>query len=199
MRTSLGVGYHADYYQKNKERIKERNLKKWEENKSKDYPMEQTCSTCGESKPIKAFTFLKRKFKYELQCSRCKYETSKKRAKKLLVLGLCVSCSKPREDLDKKYCTTCGKKYAKKKKEGRLGVKVEAINFLGGKCVRCGLVEDIPDVYDFHHQSGEKEINIGQLITNKSSLDKVQGELSKCILLCANCHRIIHWEMNNKE
>ena len=38
--------------------------------------------------------------------------------------------------------------------------------------------------------SKEKDFNIGQFIT--CSWDKVKKELDKCLMLCANCHRIEH-------
>lgn len=75
------------------------------------------------------------------------------------------------------------------KRENRL---VAAIEHLGGKCSRCGGV--FPScVYDFHHVNrDEKEFTIGEnmLVGEKRFWD----EINKCVLLCSNCHRIVHKE-----
>ena len=46
------------------------------------------------------------------------------------------------------------------------------------------------------HQTGDKEFNVSKFVnSNYPSLknkEKVLTELSKCILVCANCHREIH-------
>ena len=86
------------------------------------------------------------------------------------------------------YCKKCRIEYCK---ERVLNTKQKAIEYLGGKCVDCGLFDD-PCVYDFHHLNpNEKEISFGK---NKSlSFDKIKSELDKCVLLCSNCHRKRHY------
>ncbi len=65
--------------------------------------------------------------------------------------------------------------------------KKRLIEIKGGKCCRCNGVFP-PEVYDFHHTDPkEKEGSIMHL-TGK----KLEFELEKVILLCANCHRIFH-------
>lgn len=67
------------------------------------------------------------------------------------------------------------------------------IKLLGGKCSRCGLEDSCLAVYDFHHRDpNEKEIGIARFIARHRSLDKIKKEISKCDLVCANCHRRIH-------
>ena len=74
--------------------------------------------------------------------------------------------------------------------------KVKAVEYLGGKCVHCGLISDKLCVYDFHHLNPqEKEADPGSLL--HYSWNRIQKELDKCILLCANCHRIEHEKDNN--
>lgn len=70
-------------------------------------------------------------------------------------------------------------------------VKNKAVQIKGGKCAICG--QQYPNsVYDFHHLNPEeKDFNLG----NKTSTIKweiVKTEIEKCILVCANCHRMIH-------
>ena len=46
-------------------------------------------------------------------------------------------------------------------------------------------------VMDFHHRSrNEKRAGVAGLIHQHVSLRRLQEEISKCDLLCANCHRI---------
>lgn len=75
----------------------------------------------------------------------------------------------------------------KAKRKSRL---LEAISLLGGKCNSCQGVFD-PCVYDFHHLNPEeKEFTIGEnMLVSK---EKFLKEVSKCVLLCANCHRMEH-------
>lgn len=49
-------------------------------------------------------------------------------------------------------------------------------------------------VIEFHHlESEDKETCIGQAITRGWSINRILSELSKCIPLCANCHRRTHY------
>jgi predicted HNH restriction endonuclease len=35
------------------------------------------------------------------------------------------------------------------------------------------------------------------MVYNKVSKEKILLEISKCKVLCANCHRILHWKERN--
>lgn len=61
-------------------------------------------------------------------------------------------------------------------------------------CSKCP--ENHPGCLDFHHTDpSNKEATISSLISNrKMSLDKIKEEIAKCIVLCANCHRKLHYE-----
>jgi len=58
-------------------------------------------------------------------------------------------------------------------------------------CTDCGNKD--PRVLDFHHV-GPKDFAIGSANAKRFTLARVQAEIKKCILLCANCHRIRHAE-----
>lgn len=63
-------------------------------------------------------------------------------------------------------------------------------------CSNCG--EDRHWVLDFHHlDPSKKEIDISRL-ARAGSKARLQEELNKCIVLCANCHRDLHYQENNK-
>jgi hypothetical protein len=67
----------------------------------------------------------------------------------------------------------------------------ECIDKLGGKCMRCN--ESFPRcVYDFHHRDVTTKVNAISNLLRKPKL--LWEELKKCDLLCANCHRIVHFE-----
>jgi len=59
-------------------------------------------------------------------------------------------------------------------------------------CVDCG--EAHPATLDFHHTNpAEKERSLGDIGKYGWSVQKVQDEIAKCVILCANCHRKRHW------
>ena len=72
--------------------------------------------------------------------------------------------------------------------------KVEAIKLKGGKCSMCGVSYngENASIFDFHHvNSEEKEFNPKRLINNGLT-ERALKELDKCILVCSNCHRLLH-------
>ena len=105
-------------------------------------------------------------------------------------------------------CTTCGeidktKFYGKKRKickrcqttyntEAGRKKKIKAVGYKGGKCKICGYNKCI-NALEFHHRDPS---------TKKENWDNMSGwrweriikELDKCDLLCANCHREIHYD-----
>lgn len=61
-----------------------------------------------------------------------------------------------------------------------------------GKCFRCGWNEH-PCGLDFHHLDPQaKHKNVSWLSKDSHSLETLNEEISKCVLVCANCHRILH-------
>ena len=41
--------------------------------------------------------------------------------------------------------------------------------------------------------------NIGDAVRDGISLDRIKQEIKKCIVLCANCHAIRHYNMRNNK
>jgi len=78
-------------------------------------------------------------------------------------------------------------------------LKAEAVAYLGGQCLDCGLIDDCVPVYDFHHiDSDDKDTIITRLICRMAmrkaepNFNDLRPELDKCELLCATCHRRRH-------
>jgi hypothetical protein len=66
-----------------------------------------------------------------------------------------------------------------------------AVDLFGNKCHDCN--GSFPDAcYDFHHVSGDKDDNVKAFL--RRSFKAALKELQKCVLLCANCHRVRHYK-----
>lgn len=88
-------------------------------------------------------------------------------------------------------CRNCSKNYQTYYK------KTKAIEYLGGKCEICGYDKNI-SALDFHHRNPEeKEISVSSLY--QYSWERMKEELDKCQLLCANCHRELHYSLNKNK
>lgn len=77
--------------------------------------------------------------------------------------------------------------------------KKEAIISKGGKCEICGYKYDGENAicFDFHHiNPKEKRYNPSTAL--RLSKEERDIELSKCLLVCANCHRLIHAKKNQR-
>ena len=60
-------------------------------------------------------------------------------------------------------------------------------------CFMCGI--NNPVVLEYHHKDPKlKEYNINYFVAGNWSMKKIQSEVDKCEVVCANCHRIIHHE-----
>lgn len=72
--------------------------------------------------------------------------------------------------------------------------KRQAVEYKGGKCVKCGYNKCLGSM-DFHHlDSKQKDLNWERM--RKWSFEKIKKELDKCILVCRNCHGEIHYEVD---
>ena len=79
----------------------------------------------------------------------------------------------------------------------RKKLKRKCVEWGGNKCNDCG--EVFPDcVFDFHHleedRNNQKDKTIGHMTHACRPWQVIQEELDKCVMLCANCHRIRHFD-----
>jgi len=98
----------------------------------------------------------------------------------------------------KKYYEKPGAK-EKKYKNAQLRIlliKEKAVEYKGGKCSICGYNKCIYAL-EFHHTNPlEKDKNLNNRgIDRRKSFESLKIELDKCILVCANCHREIHYNL----
>lgn len=65
----------------------------------------------------------------------------------------------------------------------------------GGCCSKCGYNKNY-SALEFHHlESKEKDFQLASART--TNLIKLRKEAEKCILVCSNCHKEIHYPQNN--
>lgn len=63
-------------------------------------------------------------------------------------------------------------------------------------CIQCG--ESHIACLDLHHRDPkQKEIDPSNMIKRGWGPERVKLELDKCDVICANCHRKLHWEERN--
>lgn len=75
----------------------------------------------------------------------------------------------------------------------RRKLKEQLVEYKGGKCEMCGYNKCIAAL-EFHHKDhNQKDYGL----SNKGFLhnfEKAKKEVDKCILICSNCHREVHYE-----
>lgn len=96
----------------------------------------------------------------------------------------------------KRYrCAKCGVVAVDKR---RKLLKLKAIEYKGGKCVKCSYNKSVWAL-EFHHTDPtKKDFGIGYKGYTRS-WENVKLELDKCILVCCNCHAEIHEELHTQK
>jgi hypothetical protein len=59
-------------------------------------------------------------------------------------------------------------------------------------CSICGFSD--ARALDFHHEQENKRENISDLVRGGRPIEFLMKEVSRCSVVCANCHRILHRE-----
>jgi polyribonucleotide nucleotidyltransferase len=126
-------------------------------------------------------------------CGKCKQlkpkiEFAKNSAKKD---GLNWQCKKCNDEYQKQWYNKNKKKRIKQIniwRDNKRQEQIEKINNLKTHCYVCGN-RDIRTL-EFHHYKSKQE-NISSMI-GKFSWKNILKEIEKCIIVCANCHKILH-------
>lgn len=132
-------------------------------------------------------------------------------------MPVCSKCGDPKDEDDfpwrdkkrgvrKKYCRECQGRYHNnwvaenleasaegrhaRRRENRKVLKAWVREYKTGKrCEDCGEAHE-HFVLDFDHRDpSEKEFDVSYMTNGSMSLAKLQREVAKCDLVCANCHR----------
>lgn len=78
----------------------------------------------------------------------------------------------------------------------RQKIKDRAVEYKGGSCVKCGY-NKCTRALEFHHNNpNEKDFHLSSY--KVLSWDKIKDELDKCIMVCSNCHKEIHFELDKE-
>jgi 5-methylcytosine-specific restriction endonuclease McrA len=88
------------------------------------------------------------------------------------------------------YCKPCTFEQTIKRQRR---LKAQAIAYKGSCCQLCGYDRYVGSL-EFHHRDpAQKDFSLAH--ARLTAFEKVKGELDKCDLLCANCHREEHARM----
>lgn len=63
----------------------------------------------------------------------------------------------------------------------------------------CSCPERHPACLDLHHRDGSQKEATISLVIWRWKLERVQAEVDKCDVMCANCHRKHHWNERRKQ
>lgn len=130
----------------------------------------RVCNTCGIEKSLSLF--------------------SEARGNRDKISNRCKAC-----DIlyQKDYRRKNRKEVSQRGRAERLRKKWYAITKLGTICAVCKQTFPV-ECYDFHHlDPSEKESMISGYLGGVA-IERLDYELSKCVLVCANCHRTIHFK-----
>ena len=115
----------------------------------------------------------------------------------------CNECGQAKPDTEyyvnskgslKNPCKPCAATKRKAQRTEHQAAVHQAISFFygGWQCIKCGF-EGHPAQFDCHHRDpSTKSFSISDAKKLKLSNAALITELTKCDLLCANCHRLEH-------
>ena len=133
--------------------------------------------------------------KYKLKTKNKKHNTKIENGIRKCLICKCDKAEdefyKRRKSNSTSYCKKCSNNYHTERLKR---IKIKMINYKGGECTRCHLKLEECNyfVFDFHHLNpSEKDPNFSKI--KFQNWDKIEKELNKCILVCSNCHRTIHF------
>lgn len=128
-------------------------------------------------------------------------------------MKLCTKCKreKPYKEFSKdsktksgrrSNCKDCESTYKKQYRTSKTGIETRRAYRSSirewlvdlKKTLKCEICKESRHyVLDFHHKNPlEKDFNIARAFKN-SSKETIMKEIEKCMVVCSNCHREIHW------
>ncbi|WP_146742336.1 hypothetical protein [Oleiagrimonas sp. MCCC 1A03011] len=80
----------------------------------------------------------------------------------------------------------CQQERGKRRKEG-------LVREAGGCCTRCGYAKNLAALAWHHLKPSDKSFSLDVRAMSNRSIAEIRAEISKCVLLCANCHAEVHF------
>ncbi len=157
--TNSRAEYHKEYYEEHKEQKREYHKKWFQKNKEKRREYK-----------IKYREENREKIREKQREYDKKYREGNREK-------IAEYARKYREE-NREYTNKCKRGYNKKK-------KAICVEYLGGKCVKCGTTKRLE--FDHIKREGKKYDITPKLTIN---FDILKEELDKCQLLCYDCHKI---------
>lgn len=77
----------------------------------------------------------------------------------------------------------------------RKNLKKDLVDYKGGRCEKCGYSKCVAAM-DFHHKDPKQKDFALSSNGHTKSWEKLKKEADKCLLVCSNCHREIHEQLN---
>lgn len=142
----------------------------------------KVCTVCATAKPESDFFYRNRKTeKLHSQCKDC-YVINRRK--------------KWREHYHK-YGSNYRERAVERSRKIKNDLRTHMLTYLNDKaCVRCG-VNDIRVLEFDHIDPKTKAFSIARAIASTFSWERILAEISKCQILCANCHKIKTATENN--
>lgn len=146
------------------------------------------CCRCGVVKEYSEFglcSYSKDKLLYA--CKVCKKEEYENRKAQ----GKIAEYKETNKERISEYNVAYQRKYRNSGVKQRR--KLKMCEHKGGYCEHCGFkaTENTIAAFDFHHiDPNTKDKQLSDMCLMK--WDKIVLEMDKCLLLCSNCHRILH-------
>lgn len=108
--------------------------------------------------------------------------------------GFCNFCKKCHKEYHHIHYTNNKEYYKKKSKKQKKSLKHKYVGFKSQlKCSKCD--ENHIACLEFHHLNPEEKYdNLSNMFLHGASKEKIEKELKKCIILCSNCHRKLHYD-----
>jgi hypothetical protein len=118
----------------------------------------------------------------------------------------CKTCEKPLDNPRKKFCSlVCKNKDTNSRhkdyicqQKRALERKIFFIKKFGGKCSKCDYKDNLAALCFHHTDPTTKDFGVDARQFSNRSLESLNAELEKCVLLCSNCHMEEHYpNLNN--
>ncbi len=108
--------------------------------------------------------------------------------------GLNYDCKDCRKIYSKKHYIANKQYYKNKTKIRTKELRDWLREFKSGlKCEECG--EDHPACIEYHHlDMTKKDFEISKAITKGFAKERILEEIKKCMVLCSNCHKKLHYD-----